>query len=558
MTKTAQQKNLYLKDNPFFKQFGSKEFEFLDNDYYLTEHQTPAGIKKVGVNDLRLYKFINELGYFGFEVNNRPKLVKVKNDKVIEEVSEREVVRQFHQLIKSKNFIYPYATNLEITQADHEKIINYFIRSESRLFSPNNLYRNLLPAKNFVEHTAHAAYIFYNDQAAQVTAQGIKAVNYADLPGYIWKGQIINRPIPQPNQPKGRNVWARFIEKISGKIDPAGNWSADPARFKHLKAALGYLMHDFYDGKRRGVLLIDSSLEDSDNGRTGKTLLGKGLINALGPGVVELNGKDFDTRDPKRYRLCALDTNLVILNDIRKGIPVDMFFNDITEGIQIHRNHEEPFNKNAKLLFTTNQSLKIDGPSAKDRFYPFELSQYFSEKLSPAQEFDCWFFSADWSAQDWAEFDLFMLECLQTWFANGFVKSESLVLEQKTILDHFGAEFKEYMEEITDIKQNVMIKPTPNKIFGKGTEPLNKVAPYHLELDKKECFDDFINKHGENGRYKYGNTRRPLELDTRTFYKWLRSYCDITKGILSSRSNKDKFGLEYKSNGAQYLIIGFE
>jgi len=235
-----------------------------------------------------------------------------------------------------------------------------------------------------------------------------------------------------------------------------------------------------------------------------------------------------------------------------------MFFNDITEGIQIHRNHEEPYNKNAKILFTTNQSLKIDGPSAKDRFYPFELSQYFSEKLSPAQEFECWFFSADWSAADWADFDFFMLQCLQTWFSDGFVRSESLVLEQKTILDHFGSEFKEYMEELTDTTTNAQIKPTPNKLFGKATEPLNKAAGYYLELDKKEAYTDFVNRYGENGKYKYGNNRRPLELDTREFYKWLREYCNLTKGILSHRGHKEKFGLEYKSNGTQYLIIGFE
>jgi hypothetical protein len=553
------------EQTPFTKLFGSQRFEFLENEYFTRNENgvsIPEGIKKVGVNDSRLYIFINKLGYYGYEANGKPLLVKITNGKIIEEVSERQVIRQFHALIANKKFVYPYATSLDISQADHEKIINYFIRRESSLFSSNNLYRNLLPARDFVSHSQSAAFIFYSDKAAQVTAQGIEPVKYEDLPGYIWASQILPRPMPTTGH-KGRRIWHQFIERISGRLDTANNWQPDPQRLKHLKSALGYLMHTHFEGKRRAVLLIDSAIDD-DQGRTGKTLLGKGLINAIGPGVKELNGKEFDVRDPKRWRLCSLDTSTAIINDLRKYVPIDMFFNDITEGIQIHRNHEEPYNKDVKLLFTTNQSLKIDTPSAKDRFWPFELCQYYSEKLSPAQEFKCWFFSKDWSADDWADFDLFMLECLQAWFKNGFAKSESIALEEKTKRDHLDRDFLEFIEELTTTynattgEGNREITPVPSgQKFGDATEPLSKIAGYYLRLDKKAAFMQFVNEYGKNGAFKYG---RNQELKSRTFYEWIRNYCTLTKGIVSNpnKAHRDKYGLEYKANGTQYILIAFE
>lgn len=553
----ATQKQLELEQTPFTKIFGSKRFNFLSNEYFTRNENgvsIPEGIKKVGINDVRLYKFINELGYYGYEINNRAKLVKITSSKIIEEVSEREIIRHFHQLISNANFVFPYATDLAISKQDHEKIINYFIRRESSLFSTNNLYRNLLPARNFVNHSQHTAYIFYQDKAAKVTAKGIEPVEYKDLPGYIWASQIIPRPLP--SQATGANIWAQFIDKISGRLDTSGQWQPDLQRLTHLKSALGYLMHNYFEGKRRGVLLIDSSLEDADNGRTGKTLLGKGLINALGPGVIELPGKEFDVRDSKRFRLCNIDSNLVIINDLRKHLPIDMLFNDITEGIQIHRNHEEPFIKNVKLLYTTNQSLKIDGPSAKDRFWPFELCQYFNENRSPAQEFNCWFFSKDWSAQDWADFDLFMLQCLQSWFTNGFAKSDSIALEEKTKQDHLNPDLREWLDELTDTPSEQIQPVPPGQKFGDAREPLSAAAGFYIKINKKIAFEDFVQTFGKNGVYKFG---RNQELNARTFYKWLREYCNLTKGILNNtKAHRDTYGLEYKSNGEQILIIAFQ
>ena len=156
---------------------------------------------------------------------------------------------------------------------------------------------------------------------------------------------------------------------------------------------LGYLMHANTDGKMKAVVFTDSKISQSASGRTGKTLIGKAIgkmLNANTDGEVqiysELNGKTFDSTNKHKYQTCRTITSCLHINDLPKIFDVECLFNDITEGIEIERKGKDPLKIQPKIMISTNQTLMIEGDSAKDRFIEYELSEYFSANHSPQDE----------------------------------------------------------------------------------------------------------------------------------------------------------------------------
>jgi hypothetical protein len=95
--------------------------------------------------------------------------------------------------------------------------------------------------------------------------------------------------------------------------------------------------------------------------------------------------------------LCApFNTQIIHIADLKPNTPFSIFYNDITEGIVVEQKNEKPFIIKAKILLSTNQTIKLEGASDYDRCIEFEFSNYFSDKYKPEQEFGHWFFR-DWS-----------------------------------------------------------------------------------------------------------------------------------------------------------------
>ncbi len=172
-------------------------------------------------------------------------------------------------------------------------------------------------------------------------------------------------------------------------------------------------------GKLFCTIFTDSRIsEDGEaNGRTGKTLIVRGLGNMLNTDeratvFVEVNGKDFDPKNKFKFSQCRLDTQLIHINDIFKNYDIDNSFNDITDGINVDKKNDKPFKIFAKMIFSTNKTILINGESSKDRVKVFEFADYYSSKFSPIMEFKQWFFD-DWNAMEYARFDRFMMVVLK-------------------------------------------------------------------------------------------------------------------------------------------------
>jgi outer membrane receptor for Fe3+-dicitrate len=129
----------------------------------------------------------------------------------------------------------------------------------------------------------------------------------------------------------------------------------------------------------KAVNSTDSSLERGNNGRTGKTILAKGIGKLRVYG--EINGKDFDATNTHKYQDLNLDTQFVNLNDVKKGFKLEWVYNDITEGLMVEKKNQNPFRNYANIVICSNLPLELNGASDKDRIVEFEFANYFNMNI---------------------------------------------------------------------------------------------------------------------------------------------------------------------------------
>jgi hypothetical protein len=411
------------------------------------------------IDQALLLQQLNDWGFAYVSEGNAPGYFVKITDNVIEESSQAAIVKYFLKFIKERTraWILDCEDNETPISCIENKIISgigtYFNNMKLQTLEPSSYFQ-------FHKDTYDKSYFYFQNGFVEVSKNGYKLRPYKELQGLIWKRQIVPRDFKAEKfnylslaQLKPDTIlkampcdFARFIYRVANN---------DIERFYSLVSITGYLLHDFYETALKAVVLTDSALSSGNNGRTGKTLYGKSLGKMRM--YSELNGKDFDTEDQRRYQNCDRETQIVGLNDIKQYFPFDMLFNDITEGINVNKKNEKPFTIRAKMLIATNQTVKIEGSSARDRSIEFEFSNHFSEVHKPEKEFGHWFFR-DWSPEVWSLFDNFMCFCTWYYLTKGLYYVESINLNARKMRDHTCEEFCEYMEVNGAFNQRINLK----------------------------------------------------------------------------------------------------
>jgi hypothetical protein len=203
----------------------------------------------------------------------------------------------------------------------------------------------------------------------------------------------------------------------------------------------------------------------------------------------------------------------LVFDDIKKNFAFENLFSLITEGITIEYKGQDaihiPVEKSPKIVITTNYTVKGNGGSFEARKFELELSNYFNVNHTPEQKFGKRLFDG-WNEKEWAEFDNYMINCLQYYLKNGIQKHEYKNLEVRKFINVTSYEFYEWTQ-------------TPDWItFG---ERYNKGILY-----EKFCEDFSVDK-------KYVTPRR--------FRNWIKEYCNHFNAEF----------VEPRSNGIRYEII---
>lgn len=472
---------------------------------YKAKKDQDGNVKDLIIQHIAFLALIKTFGIRRFDLDNGFIFVRVE-DNVIEEVSRTNIQDIFFLFLKS----LPYGLPEDVSR---EFLLEKFTKSPENFFSDTKLSLMDAETQDFCKDDSKAAYIFYKNGFVKCMDGGYSLHQYRELNGLVWKRQILKRdfdPVPMVyTNMDSLPVFVQFIKNVCGeKTD----------RFNSFCSIIGYILHDYFEGKLKAVILSDSDITNNTNGRTGKTLFAK-AIGKISP-LCEMNGKDFDPEDRFKYQDVMLADRLVHLNDIKQSLSIEKLFNDITEGISVQKKNKQPFRKRVKFILSTNKTLKIEGASAKDRVIEFEFVNHYGESFSPRDEFGKWFFGEGWTTQDWSEFDNFICYCLTLYLKEGLILPSQINLNRKKLLESTNEDFVDYIEE--------RVKD--------GRIKANEI------ICKNDIRNDFINSYPD---YKHEL------MDVRKITQWLRNYANLSGYFAQNNPRQD----EKAANGKKYFVF---
>ena len=404
-------------------------------------------VRKVKINLFKLVGLLKKMGFRRYDVGGQSHIIRIV-DNVVEECKQKDVIDVFEAYILS------FPENLP-DGVMRDMLIAKIYSGLSTFFSPQILDRlvNEKPIE-FNRHTKEAAFFYYQNGYVKVTSEKIELLPYNSLDKLIWKSQVLKRNFKlMQAEDFNQGNYAKFVNNISDNyFNEKSKQPNNPSRFKAFKTITGYLLHSYYIGKLKAVILTDSRISEEASGRSGKTLFMKSLGHILNvdenaSSFHELNGKDFDLNDRFKYQGLKLDTKLVHINDVKKHFDFKRLFNDITEGISCQQKNMKPFKVLAKMAISTNLTIRIHGDSAKDRSIEFEMADYYGAEFSPEDEFQQWFFR-DWDAKEWGRFDNFLLSCVQEYLKYGVLQPGTINLLTRKLQEETCIEFLKFMEDL--------------------------------------------------------------------------------------------------------------
>lgn len=464
-----------------------------------TNEEDKTYIKDVIINYTEWIELLYSFGFRRFDIGKNYIFVKI-DKKIIAEVTITQI----------QDYFIAYLKTLIIEPAIGKLLIDKFYKNPAYYFCTNRL--SLLNPNDkivFNADTQNESFTYFKNGFVRVTREGWNLCDYSELNGYIWKEQILDKDfqfIDYKTSLENYPVFANFMFNISGK---------DEERFQSLCSITGYNLHSYFETKLKATILTDSAISEDAEGRTGKTLYAKALGQIKR--YVEIAGKDFKSDEKYKYSACSLDTQIIHINDAKKYIDFECFYNDITEGVTVERKNQQPFNVQVKMIISTNKTIKMEGGSSKDRSIEFELANHYSDKYSPQDEFKHWFFR-DWDNEEWSRFYNFLIFCQWVYFKDGLIEPLQINLNKRKLLDHTCAEFVEFME--------------------------NEPIPFNTTMDRKKLHDSFLEAYTDCKTDKFKN-------QLKTFTKWLILYARYTTGFAEIKKEKD-LG---RSNNMNWIIF---
>jgi hypothetical protein len=471
------------------------------------------------------YKFVQLLGNFGFTRYETPgggdndyTFVRLKGN-VISSVTRDQIIDNIESFINNE---YDFeAARYEMVDA--ETLITTFYDQMRTIFSKDLFARVRSEEKIIINtDTKDSTYLYYQNGFVEVTKDGWQLRPYEEMNGSVWEHQMLERNFTKLNADTNDQFgyFADYVWKLSND---------DIERFKALCCIIGYLTHDFYQYKLKAILFTDSSISDTSEGRTGKTLLAKmvGQVRSY----CEINGKDFDTTSLAKYQDANIGTQVLHLNDVKhKGrfkFDFEDVFNDITEGYIVKKLYMPTFRQYSKIILSSNKTLNIQGASQRDRIVEFEVSPFFGEHRSPADHYGHWFVR-DWNEEEFNRFDNFMCYCSQLFHTHGLLEPSTINLEERKLMNHTAPEFIEFMDEIRDNLKSTGI-PWAGYLESSATPFKTSYELSEYQFDRKKLFDRFVHENSDFKQAWFTN---------RIFNKWLEQFSQLRLHIKNPKTWK--------------------
>jgi hypothetical protein len=440
---------------------------------------------KVQIDDAALIDFLTENGFYKHNSSEKGyEIIRIKNN-IIRKTGDYAFTEE----------VRDYLNSLEETN-----VFNAYLRRGG----VNKTHRDALPYFNgkFIQDTQDTSFFYFQNGVVRVTAEDIRLIDYAELPGAVWEEEIINRK--WGIEDKEASVFEYFVAKVSGE---------DSQRKEILESIIGYLLSNYKDpANARAIIFLDANISDDGkaNGGSGKTLLGKAIGELRR--VLSIDSKNNNNLDKFKFQQVQESTRIIFYDDVWKNFNFEEFYSIVTGGMQVEKKYKDaktvPEDKSPKILISSNYIVKGTGGSSDSRrMLEFQFSDYFHEGHTPLDEFGKRFFD-DWDEAEWTQFDGYMLYCVQKFLRNGLIFPDNKELERRKVENATSSKFYEFM----------LTKIPPKGPFDKA-ELLEEYGEYAGELMNrpsaiqfKRWLDELAEYHGYHVKHRKSNGKALVDL----------------------------------------------
>ncbi|QCX40133.1 hypothetical protein FF125_17395 [Aureibaculum algae] len=434
----------------------------------------------------KLINFLASNGFAKVIEDKEVKLVYVRN-KIIKEVMDVNISDYIVNFLRRKGL---------------REVLNVFSRSVGHYLSKKLL--QTLPTLDLLypKDKIDTAYFYYKNAVVCVNKDKIDTIEFHDLKKPIWEGLIIDYPINIVDYKSSQ--FESFMYNISNKQE---------GRFESLKSIIGYLLHNYQDPSfARSVILVDEKISNdgSANGGTGKSLINQAISKLRN--VLTVDGKNLKNESRFFFQQVNKTTNVICYDDVRRDFDFETLYSSITSGINVEKKYKAeisiPFKDSPKILISSNYAvIGTGGNTDSRRRIEFEVANYYTKDFTPIKEFENRFFD-EWDTEEWNNFYLFMIDCVQFYLNNGVIFPKPINLKENKLEQITCSEFIEYMDANLEV---------------------------NTRLDKRDFYKEFL---------KFSNR---VEFSQHIFTKWLRVFALYNDLEYSDKSSNGSYYFKFST-----------
>lgn len=426
-------------------------------------------------------------------------------ENVIYDIDESDIQRAFVDFVM-----------VEYLEADAQRLLIAFL---PRLMS----YLTILPQfdGNILRDASDCSYLLFNNGVLKVTSTEVELIKYNELDQYVFVRDI------KPFDYKSNNDAGVFVQFIN-------ILSIDDAHKKFLMSAFGYILHNYKRKSFAKAVMIIEDVDDQEEarGRSGKGLLGQ-FIKWIRQ-TIEQDGRNYKTDSQFKMQRISPWTQVFYLNDPQKGLPIQQFYNYITDDFLIEnkgkKSYTIPFNKSPKVFITTNFLPSLESDSDKDRFIVVPIKKVFSSVYRLKDAFNGQdFFSDDWDYYEKMSAINFAIDCIQVYLREGVIEYENAKMNDNKAKRLLQDQVPEFIIEV--LEQAIQTyKIAKNHVeFEEMMQPFDQLAQDKDSL--LYCFEwesgglNVYNSH----LLRYCIKAFKVKILDKYFSRKVKTYCDINQ-----------------------------
>lgn len=524
------------------------------------------------INERAMYDYLKSQGITRLKLGEKPiELVRIYENicTPVDADNLREIIKQ-------------HIESLPINDEDKTLIFNAVGKGATTYFHADRwpLFLEITTDPKFLRDTNYppCTYVFYTNNMAKITPDGIEIMPYSKADGLVWdywKHKEKKRDaIVKHSEDFQSNDFYKLLQIVTtprNALDVSTISKdhdllpyVDSDRFNALRWYLGYLCSNPITNADRFILhFCEDNTEEGSQGRSGKNLISQTALKHIRR--VSKIGDNRGKSGSVNFAMQNIDPRAQIAHwgdvdpNYLQGDFVSDLFEKTTDGFFIERKHQHPIwvsgDNTPRWISTGNTVPKIPDGSSQARLKIMELYSQFNVNYSPIHFFGRGLFEAEWGAHDWACFDNAVWECIQYYLAN---RNEHPKYDSGTLLTN---QFRVNTHPDWESFIVRLLDEDPFEKYGnmyplqflqqKYAPPINDESPEEWVLDLAIGSSDLINQFKLYVKELGGDTNGITSAK-------LKHWMELTIGYLKALDRKNQFFYQYrfrKVSGKHFHMI---